>query len=288
MCLGAFTLLQSPVRFFLLVDSGVGRPLSDLQNSKARKLLLLASVSPVAALGFSSQADAQTPITSTAMPVHSWTGCYAGLNIGYGWGRQSPYMAGSKPFGFGCSAGSITGAASGHLESSGGLLGGQASCDLQFAPEWVVGIEGAIDEADIHGSGTDPFDVFTGNGSLSMTTDWIASITGRVGVTAWNNAVLFYVDGGFAWDRNNWNLSNTTLTFDSGSMIENRYGWTMGGGVEWALSPVWSVFAEYEYFDFGGGNSIISSSGNEFSSGKQTIEIVKIGFNFKWGTPPPP
>jgi Outer membrane protein beta-barrel domain len=33
----------------------------------------------------------------------------------------------------------------------------------------------------------------------------------------------------------------------------NRSGWTVGGGAEWMFSPGWSVFAEYNYMDFGNG-----------------------------------
>jgi outer membrane immunogenic protein len=31
----------------------------------------------------------------------------------------------------------------------------------------------------------------------------------------------------------------------------NRSGWTVGGGLEWMFAPGWSVFAEYNYMDFG-------------------------------------
>ncbi len=33
--------------------------------------------------------------------------------------------------------------------------------------------------------------------------------------------------------------------------LENRYGWTVGGGVDWAFSPHWSANIEYDYYGFG-------------------------------------
>jgi opacity protein-like surface antigen len=39
--------------------------------------------------------------------------------------------------------------------------------------------------------------------------------------------------------------------FLSGSASNDRTGWTVGGGLEWMFAPNWSVFAEYNYMDFG-------------------------------------
>src|SRR6266852_4208451 len=32
---------------------------------------------------------------------------------------------------------------------------------------------------------------------------------------------------------------------------ENRVGWTVGTGIEWAIWNNWSIKAEYDYLDFG-------------------------------------
>jgi outer membrane immunogenic protein len=37
----------------------------------------------------------------------------------------------------------------------------------------------------------------------------------------------------------------------TGADSENRVGWTVGAGVEWAFWNNWSVKAEYDYLDFG-------------------------------------
>jgi hypothetical protein len=86
--------------------------------------------------------------------------------------------------------------------SSGGLYGVQAGCNYQFAGSWVVGVQGDIAGANINGSVSDPLNgaghpPLTGF-SIGMKTDRIAIVTGRLGVTGWNNLALFYVKGGVA------------------------------------------------------------------------------------------
>jgi outer membrane immunogenic protein len=127
------------------------------------------------------------------------------------------------------------------LDSSGGLYGVQAGCNYQFAGNWVVGVQGDIAGANISGNAPDPLN---GSGnppqtgfSIGMKTDRLASVTGRLGVTAWNNQALFYVKGGAAWDKNQWNFRQTFNCINSNCpnpfADDRRTGWTVGGGVEW-------------------------------------------------------
>jgi outer membrane immunogenic protein len=64
-----------------------------------------------------------------------------------------------------------------------------------------------------------------------------------------------------------------------------RTGWSVGAGLEWALSPQWSAKAEYAYFDFGRvGLSGISSTGDRyFQNVGQAAHTVKAGVNFRFG-----
>jgi outer membrane immunogenic protein len=70
--------------------------------------------------------------------VYNWTGCYAGGNIGYGWGRASgdfnipdlgtltPPLATSYPI---------------SLQPQGVVGGAQIGCNQQFDNRWVLGLE---------------------------------------------------------------------------------------------------------------------------------------------------
>jgi outer membrane immunogenic protein len=73
--------------------------------------------------------------------------------------------------------------------TKGVLGGGQVGCNYQFAPNWVIGIEGDGEAAGINGDVTESVsftDPRTGGpntvtGTAHAKTDWIASVTGRVG-----------------------------------------------------------------------------------------------------------
>ena len=82
--------------------------------------------------------------------VFSWTGCYIGGNIGWGWGRETVSVPdlGERtgvPALAGVSLGPVTG------NTSGVLGGGQIGCNYQFAENWVIGVEGDGSAADIKG-----------------------------------------------------------------------------------------------------------------------------------------
>src|SRR5262249_60187872 len=108
------------------------------------KKFLLASVAVAAALMIIAPADAADlglqPMYA-APRAFTWSGCYIGGNIGGGWGRDTvsiPNLAETTgvPELAGVSLPSVTG-------NTKGVLGvGQAAGNYQFAPNWVIGIEG--------------------------------------------------------------------------------------------------------------------------------------------------
>ena len=251
-----------------------------------QKMLLLASVSTVALIiaGNANSADLprKAPSMVAATAPYSWTGCYVGAHVGWGWGRQNVTQSSSS---FSSASGNT---ASGGLDSSGGWFGGQVGCNYQFAGSWVAGLQGDLAGADINGRGDDPLSVLNSSSSpytIGVKTDWIESVTGRLGMTAWNDRTLFYVKGGVAWDHNQWDLHDAYLSYTPSQLSETRSGWTVGGGVEWAFVANWSAFAEFNYYDFGDGTTFTQTSGsgaNTFSTGSQTIETAKIGVNYKF------
>ena len=259
-----------------------------------KKIPLLAAISHLALIagGSANAADLRLKAPPIAAPVFSWTGCYVGGHVGFGWGRQ---QVTSSNFSFGPGPnGGVLGINT--LDSSGGLYGVQAGCNYQFAGNWVVGVQGDIAGANISGNAPDPLN---GSGnppqtgfSIGMKTDRLASVTGRLGVTAWNNQALFYVKGGAAWDKNQWNFRQTFNCINSNCpnpfADDRRTGWTVGGGVEWVISPSWSnwtAFAEYNYYGFGNGPNFAQFDPRNFISAKQNIQTVKVGLNYKLFSP---
>jgi outer membrane immunogenic protein len=172
--------------------------------------------------------------------VFSWTGCYIGSNIGWGWGRETVSIPNlgvttGVPELAGVSLPSVTG------NTSGVLGGGQVGCNYQIAPSWVIGIEGDGEAANIKGdvtesvSFTNPstgaFETVTGTAHAQ--TDWLASITGRFGWTPWER-VMLYAKGGAAWAGDKYSADLPAFSEHIATSV-TRPGWTVGGGVEWAF-----------------------------------------------------
>jgi opacity protein-like surface antigen len=78
----------------------------------------------------------------------------------------------------------------------------------------------------------------------------IGTLTGRVGYAAGRS--LFYIRGGVALSHDDYTLNtNTTADGSIQTVRSTNVGWTVGGGIEHALTPRWSVNTEYKYIDLG-------------------------------------
>ncbi|SNB58527.1 outer membrane immunogenic protein [Rhodoplanes sp. JGI PP 4-B12] len=255
--------------------------------------------------------------------VATWTGYYAGVNIGYGIGDDPTTVSTVSGAAFpGLTPGTpIYGAPrSFSIDPKGVIGGGQVGYNLQFAPSWVAGFE-----ADIQGSGmrnqqnciipcgapisTVPtgfltfFPVTFSTLSEEHKIDWFGTVRGRFGYAA--GPVLVYATGGLAYGEVNRNgnvvgqtnfiLGGTVNSFaGSYSASSTKAGWTLGGGVEGQLTTNWSVKAEYLYIDLGTTTDSFSTfytSGFPATgqAGLRTVtssfreNIFRAGLNYKWG-----
>jgi outer membrane immunogenic protein len=258
--------------------------------------LLLATVSPVALL-IGSPANAadlarKAPMVAAPAPApaYSWTGCYVGAHVGWGWGKNDMTSGCFSHGDF-----QFTTPQNGGLNTSGALFGGQVGCNYQFpgwspwaGSNWVFGIQGDFAGTDFNGTALDPFDP-SDNDVIKLKSDWLASVTARLGLTAFNNQALFYVKGGGAWLHNKWDLSFADQFFGGSSLPQGSVtGWTIGGGAEWTLwSPNWTAFVEYNFYDFDSHHNSASGPNSfdqaVFTSGRQKINTVKVGVNYKFG-----
>ncbi len=120
-----------------------------------------------------------------------------------------------------------------------------------------LGLEGTVDGTSLSKTVVVPVDDVFGDtpGSFTATSraDIQGSIRGRVGI-AWDRALL-YATGGVAFSGFNNSITDTTgfvaPAGTSASFSNTRVGWTVGGGIEYAITNNWSVRAEYRYSDFG-------------------------------------
>jgi outer membrane immunogenic protein len=205
-------------------------------------------------------------------PVFTWAGCYVGGQIGGGWGDEQVSAPALAP-GISVSAG-----------TTGVIGGGQIGCNFQVAPTWVIGIEGDGSATSLKGDTTAT--VFGITGTAHAQTDWIASVTGRIGwaVDRW----FIYGKGGAAWAGDKYS-ADVPIFVEHIEANETRPGWTVGAGVEWAFLQNWSAKLEYDFYDFG--TRSVTFGGTIFGvpevvpgiNIKETISAVKFGINYRFG-----
>lgn len=169
---------------------------------------------------------------------------------------------------------------------SGGQIGIQAAYDWAIGNHWVLGLGASIAATDINGFGEDG-DCVTECGDLSeIKIDALASVTGRVGWNGGDASTLYYARGGIAWAHANydWQPSSYYYTY-TGSALHT--GWTVGAGLEKKI-PMFenaTVFAEYNYFDFGSWEDTDVTPDGYYLDGKFNFHTAKIGMNFKFNGP---
>jgi outer membrane immunogenic protein len=222
------------------------------------KKLFLGSVALVA-LGLGAQAALAAelrvpPPAPPPVPVYTWTGCYVGASAGSSSGNSQHFTT----------AGSIlTGAvptpvAGGNITDSfnlsGFIGGGQVGCNYQVGA-WVIGIEGDGSATNKEGQAFEiPLVPFAGPGRanwISQTQErWLVTARGKLGWTWWDKSMI-YVTGGGAWakiDASEFLIGQQIATGHQES--NTRSGWTVGGGLEYALGYGWSVKGEFLYVKF--------------------------------------
>ncbi len=188
---------------------------------------------------------------SEVAQAYNWTGFYAGINGGGGWGHS--WWSGTG-----------TG-----TNLSGGLVGGTAGYNWQTPSNVVLGIEGDADWASIKGSSN----AATCPG-CSTSENWLGTVRGRVGYAF--GSVMPYVTGGLAVG----DIKASVPSFPGASTT--NAGWAVGGGLEVALPGNWSAKAEYLHVDLGhldcGG-----SCGLPTDNVSMHDNIVRAGVNYHFG-----
>lgn len=215
-----------------------------------------------------------------AEPTSSWTGFYAGVVGGYGWGKSDSDWIGT---------GSQTGlnGNSFSIDVNGALLGGQVGADYDLGNGLVLG---AV--ADISWSGIDGRDCADISNCpaippwpLSYGTydvNWLSTIRGRLGYGT--ESFLVYATGGLALadtDLKVTNISGTTPGSDSATLT----GFTVGGGLEYKLTQSVSLGAEYLYADFGKQHYHLLDLGGGDTAGVNAdlkLHIVRASLNYRF------
>jgi outer membrane immunogenic protein len=206
------------------------------------------------------------------VPAFSWTGFYLGVMGGYG-GDKFEY-----PFNYNDGI-SVNGQAD--ITSSGFFGGGTVGFNYQFN-NWVAGVEGDIAWSGIKGelgANVGPLDLSAGS-----EIDWFGTIRARLGFLA-TERFMIYGTGGAAYGETNsyanLNLGGPGLNV---SQSDTNWGWTAGGGFEYAITDHLTFKTEYLYVDLGSQELLgFGGGGSNFSLDVDShFHTVKAGLNWLW------
>ena len=253
-----------------------------------RKLLIAnLAVAAMTMAGPALAADIPVKAPAPFVERFSWTGCYLGGHVGGAFAHKDitdPVQLVQDSFLF---PGATTGVTTVNPSPNGAVIGGQIGCDYEFASNFVIGVEGSASGSTMRSSQNAVLPL--GNPDIALVqanTDFLVGLTGRIGY-AFDN-VLLYARGGAALAGDKFEVSGTFtgLPYDFRG-LDNRYGWVVGGGVDWAFTPHWSVNFEYDYYQFGHGSVTMIDGINGFSGlvdVRQNVQVAKVGVNFHvWG-----
>jgi outer membrane immunogenic protein len=200
-------------------------------------------------------ADMPAPVykgVRSVIAYYNWTGFYAGINAGYGWGKSdwSALNVDTGPSGF--------------------IIGGALGYNYQTG-SFVWGLEGDIAWSNVKG------DTNCGLGLTCETSNkWFATARGRVGYAF--DRFMPYITGGAAFGDVEAKVNPLAL-----SASETRVGWTAGAGLEYAFLGNWTAKIEYLYVDLGSfGTTFTAPVPNNVSF---KGNVVRAGLNYKFSGP---
>jgi outer membrane immunogenic protein len=250
-----------------------------------RRILIVAIASMIAA-SRAFAADLPVPAGPPAYypvaTVYDWSGAYIGINGGYASGQS--HWAGDSLNPSGLSS-------TGNFNVNGGLVGVTAGVSGQWGA-WVLSVEGDFDWQGLSGTSNSAYctNLFASNtatspGGLSCKTasNWFGTLRARAGY-AWDRVFLYGTAGG---------AGVNVQTSLNGLPVQTNadFGWTVGGGVEWAFAENWTFKVEYLFVDLFSGVACNHGYSCGFDSqtfnSSQNVQlnenIVRVGVNWKFG-----
>jgi outer membrane immunogenic protein len=201
-------------------------------------------------------------LPAAATPVFNWTGFYLGAHAGYA--RAELNTDGNNSLD--------------PLTPKGWYGGGQLGFNWQAAPNWVWGLE-----TDLSSGYRDR--IFDGKNVADIR--FVGTARARVG-WAQSNA-WFYATGGFAYAQEKISVRSAGT---SAAETQLHPGWTLGGGLEWAFAPAWSVKLEWLHIELARRRYALDGPANCGVASCDVglrIETIKAGLNWRFpvGAPPP-
>ncbi|SEG36240.1 outer membrane protein [Bosea lathyri] len=241
-------------------------------------------------------------------PAFTWTGFYVGANAGYSWNESRSrfgYLFGGADD-VDIAQFNASGIVPGQLgRSKGGFIGGaQLGYNRQLG-QIVLGVEADLQY--LRARQRSGHLAFTADGDDAVTVattaqssiDWLGTLRGRVGFAA--DRTLYYATGGLAFERTSSRATISAVGVQdgdfyagvwSGARNRNSLGWTVGGGIEHALTDNLTIKAEYLYYDLGRSRYAVSGYATDPTDdfrganvrGRTNGSIMRAGLNWKFTT----
>ncbi len=181
----------------------------------------------------------------------SWTGVYLGVHGGLAMPSATYSLAG----------------ASAVINSTGFSGGGQIGFNVQW-DAMVLGLEADVG---LNTARRDYNNILLAGDLLRGTMPTLATFRARAGYAL--DRVLIYATGGLS-------LGNPTLSYTVGALsatsTTTKVGWTLGAGVEYAMTDNWTMKLEYGYLN-------IANEANSLIAGDRVVydaHSIKLGINY--------
>lgn len=248
------------------------------------KRVLLAGAAALLGISAANAADMTEPA------AFDWTGPYVGLQVGYGWGKNDvdfDQVEEQEALAIASSPPSIDPFENGSIGMDGVVGGLHAGYNWQMN-SLVLGVEGDGELSGMTGDvdiehDNDPTDV---HGVARQDIDWLGSLRLRAGFAM--DRALFYATGGLA--VGGVEVKVTTDPSVESKDSETLWGWTVGGGVEYALTDSLTARVEYRYTDLGDTNlklndetadDLIMGPGSKMKF-DNTFHAIRVGMSWRF------
>lgn len=236
-----------------------------MDHLKMQKLTIL---SLTGAFVFSTSvlgADLKSPKSISPIAPHfTWTGFYAGINAGGAWGNDNIKTAWYGPAETYSAADLASFINPPYANNRAGFVGGiQVGYNYQIN-QMVVGVEADFMGSTIGGSSESPvLVIYNSIDNVSRTKvqqDWLGTVRVRGGYSI--DRLLIFLTGGLAYG--NAQVSTTSTDTEAG-VVESvwqggkqstKFGFTVGAGLEYALTNNWLIRAEYLYYNLGSASAL--------------------------------
>lgn len=233
------------------------------------KIALLAAALLIGAAVPVIAADAAVDEVVVVDRAYDWSGVYVGVDVGYAFGQSEVYFADLINVPFNVS-----------LEPEGFVGGMHLGANYQLASRFVVGLEADL----LYNSLDDDTVGIAGSAGAALgmgvegDVKWSGSARVRAGYAI--DRILPFVTAGVAAAEYEVSLFPTD-TPQFRATRENTYvGWTVGAGIEYALTDNWLGRIEYRYSDFG--SEPFDPGMEEANDVDLKTQDIRVGLSYKF------